>query len=146
MRDCPNAAGAELKLRKLEIPEKKRDATRGCWRLLGCTVQATGQSATDNAINRREKKWLVTKTPRLLEPLIVPPHFCDKNGFVEREASRKTERYGNIMQVFAPVCLNGDCVRRSCGFQHDAPACRTRWQNRPQSRQVLVFSFFCNNL
>src|SRR5579862_3934772 len=27
--------------------------------------------------------------------------YFDKNGFVEREASRKTERYGNIMQVFS---------------------------------------------
>ena len=27
--------------------------------------------------------------------------YFDKNGFVEREASRKTERYANIMQVFS---------------------------------------------
>jgi hypothetical protein len=27
--------------------------------------------------------------------------YFDKNGFVEREASRKSERYGNIMQVFS---------------------------------------------
>ena len=27
--------------------------------------------------------------------------YFDKNGFAEREASRKTERYGHIMQVFS---------------------------------------------
>ena len=27
--------------------------------------------------------------------------YFDKNGFAEREASRKTERYCNIMQVFS---------------------------------------------
>ena len=37
---------------------------------------------------------------RRITPTRAGSYFL-KNGFVEREASRKTERYGNIMQVFS---------------------------------------------